>query len=120
MRWPSGASHLRRQEKTGGSISPVAPQPAQSDAPQKRVHCILNLLPSPVGTGASEQSLVDSHFPGAARTVRIAEVGNYLFEEYASPPSDRPSGLALQDVGGQGLQFGRPVCGGHRWPQDEL
>ena len=50
----------------------------------------------------------------------LLEVGKYLFEEYASPPSDRPSGLALQDVGGQGLQFGRPVRGGQRWPQDEL
>src|SRR3989442_6998133 len=31
-----------------------------------------------------------------------------------------PSGLALQDVFGKGLQFGRPVHGGRRRPQDEL
>src|SRR5919108_5112854 len=28
--------------------------------------------------------------------------------------------LALQDVRGKCLQFGRPVSGGRRWPQDEL
>ena len=28
--------------------------------------------------------------------------------------------LAPQDVRGQGLQFGCPVRGGHRWPQEEL
>src|SRR2546428_5732329 len=31
-----------------------------------------------------------------------------------------PSCLALQDVRGKGLKFGRPVRGGRRRPQDEL
>ena len=31
-----------------------------------------------------------------------------------------PSCLALQDVRRQSLQFGCPVCGGYRRPQEEL